>query len=211
MTDLVLYDLHPSPNNVKARLALGFKGLRYEKRAVDPRDRSELVALSGQPLTPVLRHGDAILFDSSAILRYLDANVAREPRLFASDDGRMRAIERWEMRTRGGDFGQPVGMCFDQFFAPARDAAVLREAGKIFERRCQEIEAALSPAGFLVGDAASAADLCIVPLLNYGCASEAFVRGPQTVVTAFLAEHLRIPASTPRTREYVQRIMALDR
>ena len=53
-------------NNIKVRVALGFKEIPYEFRTIDPADRSEIVRLSGQHLTPVLVHGDRVLFDSAA-------------------------------------------------------------------------------------------------------------------------------------------------
>ena len=57
-----------------AHVALGLKGIPYRFQAIDPQERAEVVRLSKQPLTPVLQHGDVVLSDSAAILRYLDAN-----------------------------------------------------------------------------------------------------------------------------------------
>src|SRR5205085_11287493 len=96
MESIQLWDLGPSPNSKKVRLALGYKGVTYEKVSVDPMDRQKVVDLSGQPLTPVLVHGKTVVFDSSAILRYIEANVKREPRLFSSDYDTMKRIEKWE-------------------------------------------------------------------------------------------------------------------
>lgn len=210
MSSLVLYDLRPSPNNIKVRLALGYKRLDYELRPVDPRDRTRILALSGQPFTPVLQHGEVVMFDSSAILRYVEANVAREPRLYSADPDTMRAIERWELRTRGGGFGAPVGMGFDQFFSKKREADELAGARDLFEDRCREIEEALSPAGFLVGDALTAADICVVSLLSYGAPTEAMLEDALPILS-FLCETFAVPADCPRTRDYVQRVLQYDR
>ncbi len=38
--------------------------------------------ISGQHLTPVIEHGEVVLFDSAAILRYLDAAFRETPPLF---------------------------------------------------------------------------------------------------------------------------------
>ena len=36
-------------NNLKVRVALGYKGVKFEFHTVDPADRAQVVALSGQP------------------------------------------------------------------------------------------------------------------------------------------------------------------
>ncbi len=206
MKTLRLYDLAPSPNNVKVRIALAHKGLAYERIPVDPTNRSKLVELSGQPLTPVLTHGDTVLFDSNAILRYLEANVAREPRLFAPDRDTMKAIEAWELRARG-DFGAPISLIFGQFFAAERDAGRIEEANDLLEDCAHELERHLEDKPYLVGQHLSAADCCVAPLLWYGCLSEADAKNLGGPIPAFFREHLRLPEGLPRTRAWVRRVV----
>lgn len=74
-------------NNLKVRAALEYKGLPYEFRTIEPRDRTELVRRLGQFLTPVMEHGETLLVDSGAILRYLDANFPKTPKLFGGSHG----------------------------------------------------------------------------------------------------------------------------
>jgi glutathione S-transferase len=111
-----LYHLVGSPNCMKARIALAYKGLSYESNVIDPKDRSEVVKLSGQPFTPVLVHDDCVLFDSSAILRYLDANFRSTKPLFSSDYDTMRAIERMERFGRN-ELSEPIGIAFRQLMS----------------------------------------------------------------------------------------------
>ena len=85
---LVIHGFETS-NNFKVRVALGYKGIPYEFRTIDPSDRDEIHRLTGQFLTPVLQHGDVVLFDSAAILRYLEANFRDTPRIY----GRSHAEE----------------------------------------------------------------------------------------------------------------------
>jgi len=211
MSDIVLHDLHPSPNNIKVRLALGYKRIEHELVPVDPLDRSNLIEISGQPLSPVLVHGDVVVFDSSAILRYLEANVAREPRIFAAERETMQAIEGWEQRTRGGGFGAPVGMMFGQFFAAKKDPALIAQANALLDQRCVEIDAALDGKEYLVADRLTAADLCIVPLLYCGCQTDESLAGmPAESIPLFFKEHLRIDPRHERTLDYVARVMAHD-
>lgn len=206
MPTLRLYDLAPSPNNVKVRIALAHKGLAYERIPVDPTNRAKLVELSGQPLTPVLTHGDTVMFDSSAILRYLEANVAREPRLFATTRETMKAIEAWELRSRG-DFGAPVSLVFTQFFAAQRDAGRIEEANDLLEDRGHELERHLEDKPFLVGEHLSAADCCVAPLVWYGCLSESDAQRLGGPIPAFFREHLHLPAELTRTRAWVRRVV----
>ncbi len=101
---LKLYELPPSPNNMKVRIALGYKKLDYERLPLQfddyPGDRTEIVKVSRQPLTPVLAHGDTVIFDSGAILRYLEANFPEAPTIFSGDIDTMRKIEEWEWMAR---------------------------------------------------------------------------------------------------------------
>ena len=95
MPDIEILGFETS-NNMKVRIALKYKDLQYEFRSIDPRHRDEVVELTGQPLTPIMRHGDVLLFDSGAILRYLDANFPAASRLFSGNRKTLVAIEDWE-------------------------------------------------------------------------------------------------------------------
>ena len=67
--------------------------------------------VSGQPLTPVLKHGEQVIFDSASILRYLEANFRDSPQLFSHDYAEMKKIEEWEWFART-DCSRPVGEVF---------------------------------------------------------------------------------------------------
>jgi glutathione S-transferase len=162
-----LYNLGPSPNSTKVRYALGFKGIPYETIHVDPQDREAVVKISGQPLTPVLTHGDTVIFDSSAILRYLEANVKREPRLFSADYDEMQAIERWESWTRTS-LSPHVGQLFGQFFAESRDKDAIRKAVTAINEAGRHLESSLSPSGWLVGDRTTAGDVTAAAWFSLG-------------------------------------------
>ncbi len=86
---LRFHELSPSPNNIKVRLALQFKGIEFEVEPVDRADRSRLIAISGQELSPVIEDRGIVLHDSEAILHYLDANYPETRRLYpATREGR---------------------------------------------------------------------------------------------------------------------------
>lgn len=202
-----LYDLGPSPNSKKIRLALGYKGIPYELIPVNPADRADIVRLSGQPLTPVLAHGDTIIFDSGAILRYLDANVKREPALFSADYDRMKAIEGWESWART-QASPPIGQLFGQFFAASRDADAIRGAGEALNAAGRHVESKLSPGGYLCGDAPTAADIVCASWFSLGLLPpEAAAKHP---VLQFFHENLRVDPELQGLRRWYQSLDRFD-
>jgi glutathione S-transferase len=88
-------ELSPSPNNIKVRMALRYKGIDFEAMPVDPFDRKPLREVSGQDLSPVIEDKGIVLNDSEAILPYLDANYPGTPRLFPADRSR-KQCDAWK-------------------------------------------------------------------------------------------------------------------
>ena len=88
-------ELSPSPNNLKVRMALRYKGIEFEAIAVDPFDREPLREVSGQDLSPVIEDKGIVLNDSESILQYLDANYPDSPRLFPADRSR-KECDAWK-------------------------------------------------------------------------------------------------------------------
>jgi microsomal prostaglandin-E synthase 2 len=74
MQDLTLYQFALCPFCHKVRAGLDLKGLAYRTVEVNPMTKKELPALpEGAPKkVPVLQHGSEVIFDSTAILAYLD-------------------------------------------------------------------------------------------------------------------------------------------
>lgn len=209
---ITLYDLHASPNNLKVRLALGAKGLKYTKVAVDPVDRSAIVALSGQPLTPVLKHGDRVIFDSSAILRYIDANFREGAPLFHADRDRMKEIESWEtsFRTAGVE---PISVVFRQFFSETPDRSACAAASRKLNTFTAAVEDRLQQHDYLVGDRLSAADIIGAAMVSMGMVNEERVSKDPKFAKAleFFRQHLSLGEGRDKTRAWVERILVFDR
>jgi glutathione S-transferase len=93
---LRFWELAPSPNNIKVRMALRFKGIEFESIPVDPQDRSAVIEVSGQELTPVIADRGIVLNDSEAILHYLDANYRDAPRLFPGNRAGRKQCDAWK-------------------------------------------------------------------------------------------------------------------
>lgn len=202
-----LYDLAASPHSIKARLALAYKKIPYEKVAVDPEKREPVVAVSGQPLAPVLVHGDAVVYDSYAITRYLDANWPGAPRLYSDVRDTMKKIEEWELFVRTEAY-PAVGMTFREAFAASPDAARLKKANEIINRAVPRLEEALSSSPYLLGAEPTAADFALAPMMHYGALPPGAEKtGP---IAAFFAKNLKLEGAQ-RTRAWVGRVMAWDR
>jgi glutathione S-transferase len=202
-----LYDLPISTNSTKVRLALGYKGIPCERIPVVPDDRTALVKVSGQPLAPVLVDGETVIFDSSAILRYLDANFRDTPRLFAESREEMKAIEEWE-HFAGHEPGKAIGAMFGEMRAATKNPDAIRKANELLNSAADRVEEALAGGPWLLGNRLTAADVTLAPRLYAGMLPPAAVE--KMPLLRFFADNLRLEGH-PRTRAWVGRVMAYDR
>jgi glutathione S-transferase len=85
-----------SPNTWRTRMALAHKGLPHETELCRFTEK-EKIAFSGQKLVPIIRDGDAVVYDSWSIACYLEDTYADRPSLFGCDVGRAttRFINVW--------------------------------------------------------------------------------------------------------------------
>lgn len=206
-SSVTLYALNASPNTMKVRAALTFKKIPYQRIDVDPARREEVVKLSGQPLTPVLKHGDAVVYDSYAILRYLDANWRQSPALYSADRPTMKSIETWELFART-DVGPAISAMFGQIREASPDPAKIKGANEMLNRSAAKIEATLATNEWLVGGAPTAADFTLATMLYYGVVAAV---GPEaTPVAGLFAKHLKIEGA-PKTVAWIRRVMEWHR
>jgi glutathione S-transferase len=101
---LELYQFEMSHYVEKVRLILDYKGLEYRKINVTPGfGQMELVRMSGQRQVPVLKDGNEVIADSTAIAEYLDKQypdrpiIPTEPKL----RGLTLLIEQWADESIG--------------------------------------------------------------------------------------------------------------
>jgi glutathione S-transferase len=87
-----LYRFRFSTNVERVTLALAHKNLEVESIWVDPRDRSPVEQLSGQQLVPVIDDGGRVVFDSTAILRYLEERYPPPP-LYPHEEAQRAAVD----------------------------------------------------------------------------------------------------------------------
>jgi glutathione S-transferase len=101
---LELYQFELSQYSEKVRLILDYKGLAYRKIEVTPGvGQLEVFRLSGQRKVPVLKDGETIISDSTAIAMYLDRKYPDRP-LIPTDPkqrGLCLLIEEWADESIG--------------------------------------------------------------------------------------------------------------
>ncbi len=182
-------------NNMKVRVALGFKEIPYEFRSIDPADRTEIVRLSGQHLTPVLVHDDRVLFDSAAILRYLEANFRDRAPLFGTSHGEQWAIEDLELFARATLAGPLMEIVHHRVSGGEVDDAMRARCAGEFARAASTLIEALSGREWLVGDRMSAADVTAAAVIYRVRSSGVF----------------DLPAGAEAIGGWVDRVMAFDR
>jgi len=191
--DLIVYGFETS-NNMKVRVALGYKQIPYAFRTIDPADRSEIVRLSGQHLTPVLVHGDRVLFDSAAILRYLDANFPETPKLFGASRDEQWAIEDWELFARTELAGPMMEVVHHRVAGGTVDDAMQTRCAAAFAAAVIRIIEHMKDREWMVGDRMTAADITAGAVLA-------------RIRRAGLFE---LPAGAEAITPWVERVMAFD-
>jgi glutathione S-transferase len=176
MTDFVVYGIPGSPYLRSALLGLEEKGARY-RLAVLGRDicgpRSE-EHLQRHPFgrIPILEQGDFRLYETQAILRYLDAalpGVALQPK-------DARAIARMSQIAGIVDWYVfpciSVGITAERFLSQrfwnrGPDEANIAQALPRARLCLQELARLQGAAEFLAGDTLSIADLMVAPQLQF--------------------------------------------
>lgn len=180
--ELVVYGFETS-NNIKVRVALGLKGIPYQFRAIDPKDRTEIQKISGQVLTPVMVHGKTVLFDSCAIMRYLDANFPDTEKLYWGDRVQEWEIEDWEFFARYELAGPMMEVAHLRGAGGTPDDAMQKRCTETFHERVNHLIQRLKGHKYLVGDRLSAADVNAAAVLRRVQSSNMFpfTPGPLSV------------------------------
>ncbi len=156
--DVVIHGYETS-NNIKVRVALGYKEIPYSFRSIDPADRTEVLRLSGQSLTPILVHGDRVLFDSAAILRYLEANFRGRPPLFGASVEEQWAIEDLEMFARHTLAGPMMLVTHTRRSGGKVDDDMKARCAAAWAEAVRHLAQTLGGRRWLIGNAMSAADV----------------------------------------------------
>jgi glutathione S-transferase len=195
MAEMIHVHGFETSNNMKVRVALGYKRIPYEFHTIDPADRTGVVSLSGQHLTPVVVHGDRVLFDSAAILRYLDANFRDTPPLFGRNRDEQWEIEDWELYARAMLAAPMMQLVHHRVAGGTVDEAMQARCADAFKKTSATLIDALAGREWLVSDQLSAADVTAAAVIYRVRSAKIFDPPPGVEAIA----------------EWVDRVMNFDR
>jgi glutathione S-transferase len=197
-----LWQFPYSTNVERVALALGHKGLEAEPVVIDPADRSEVRAHSGQDLVPVLDDGDEVISGSLAIVAHLEERYPQPPLLPA---GRAR---REEVLTFCDWFDQvwkvPPNAIADAIEAgrDPREPELVAWAAAL-RGSLERFEALLDGRDYLFGAKITIADLAVFPFLRYGVGVE---DEDVELFHRILAEHLLLEPRHSRLHTWIKRV-----
>ncbi|HZD25399.1 MAG TPA: glutathione S-transferase family protein [Alphaproteobacteria bacterium] len=175
MADVVLYGPAYSAYTRTARLALIEKGVVYRLEEVDFAGGKGMPAehMARHPFgkVPVLGHGDVLLYETTAICRYVDAAFDGpalqpvEPRALA----RMAQV----VAVLDSYLSQPIRMglaselVFKPLYGHRPDVAVVAGAEAAVAHGLAALDALITGTDHIVGDVPSLADAFAAPLIDY--------------------------------------------
>lgn len=166
---MIKFYYHPSPNPAKVALFLEESGLPYELVPVDTRKGEQhdpaYTAINPNAKTPALVDGDAVVFDSNAILLYLGEKTGRFlPADTPEARGRMYSWLMFVASGIGPYSGQAVHF---KHYAPNPEAHAYAQNRYDFEawRHWSIVDALLAEQPYMLG-----ADYTLVDMAVWGWA-----------------------------------------
>jgi glutathione S-transferase len=161
MADIKIYGIPFSSFTRTVRLACHEKGIDYELVPMFP---GQLGALNPFQKIPVIAHGDMTLYESTAILRYLDRTFPG-PKLWPEDSRQAAQCDQWVSAVNDSLVNSALRYLANHFgFLPVpqemadKYLAKAREVVPVFDQR-------LGHGRYLVGDSVTAADLFLAPIV----------------------------------------------
>jgi glutathione S-transferase len=156
-----------SPYSWRVLLALEFKRLAYESHVLQfskqEHKSPQMLRMNPRGRVPVLKDGDYVVFESLACLLYLDRKYPQHP-LFgttAEEAGTiMRVICEYQSYAEQHITRIVSAVFLDQLDQQAEE---ITRAMHVVGGEARTIEGRLSHSDWLVGEAASAADLVVFP------------------------------------------------
>lgn len=196
-----------SPYCWRVLLALEYKRLPWRSHrlhtALQEHKAPQMLAMNPRGRLPVLKDGDYVVFESLAVLYYLDLKYPQPPLFGHSPEEAgviMRVINEFQAYTEAdlmrlvSDLQQP-----EPQVGPG-----LTRAMHTVAREARTIEGRLSKGDWIVGDAVSAADLAIYPCIRL--LHRALLRpGAQELAARFLPAEVHYP----QLARWLQRVEAL--
>jgi glutathione S-transferase len=156
----------------RVRIALLEKGVAVEEVEVDMMARAhrspEYLRLNPYGRVPTLEDDGFVLYESTAILGYLEALHPKPP--LAPADPRGRALVDMHMKLCDLQMTRQTGtIIFPRRFLPKErwDEAAMAQAKKEIERHLAILEPQLGDRPFMVGDRYGLVEVCYTPFVEF--------------------------------------------
>ena len=206
---LILYYGSGSPWAWRVQLALEQKALPYQRNVLSfsagDTLKPEFVALNPRHRVPVLVDGDFVLYESNAIVEYVDeAYPGRGAPLFPGD-ARTRAVVRRLIMETDNYFGPTVDKLVDHAFYDKPEAQDSDALPKIRDALVDELGMfARSMKGDYLAGPLSAADFAFYPLV-------AFIKRVEVKKLADLGADAMLPAPIAAWKRRIEALPFLDK
>jgi glutathione S-transferase len=159
MTKLILVSHHLCPYVQRAAIALEEKGVAFERINVDLASKPDwFLAISPLGKVPLLKVGDAVIFESAVILEYLEET---QPNPLHPADPLTRADHRAWI-----EFGSTILMDIWNFYTAADDAA-LRAKVRTLTEKFARLEQRLGDGPYFEGARFSLVNAVFAPVFRY--------------------------------------------
>lgn len=169
---LKIYDHPRSTYSRRVRIALIEKSIPHEFVVVDLASRKhrepDYLALNPYGRVPTLVEDGFVLYESAAILNYLEATHP-EPALLPADP-RMRALVDMHMKLCDLQMARQAGVIiFPKRFLPKErwDEKAISQAKQDIEKHLAILEVQLAGKEYLVADRYTLAEVCYTPFVHF--------------------------------------------
>lgn len=170
MDDITIYGFPQSTYVRTVRMAAEEKGVSY---VIEPIEFGSAAHLAVQPYgrVPAIRHGDYTLYETSAIVRYIDEAFSG-PKLVPAEPRARAEMEKWISASNAYLGGITVrGILYERLVKPSRggvaDESVIHSTLPKAELHLSVLDRELGLRKFLVGDAFSPAAMFVAPIIFY--------------------------------------------
>lgn len=171
MADITIYGLAPSTYVRTARMAAEEKGISHELQQIDLHN-PDYRKIHPFARMPAMKHGDMMLYETSAIARYIDEAFSG-PKLQPSDVKARAEMNKWISASNAyldGYFTRQVmfeRMVKPRFFNQPPDEATIARAMPEAQKHFEVLDAELGKRTWLAGNEFSLADMFVAPIIFY--------------------------------------------
>jgi glutathione S-transferase len=197
-----------SPFAWRMMLALEIKGLPYESKLLEfskgDHKAPGYLELNPRGKVPTLQDGDLVLYESVAIMAYLERKYP-EPEIFGKNARETGLIWRSISETESYLSGPGMTLVLPIYSGKGMDKTdEIHETVATIRQELQKVEAALANSNWLVGSQISAADIVLFPLI------QTLVRAAgKEAAKPFDLRFLPLRESYPKIAAWVKRIEAI--